>query len=254
MNILLTNDDGINARGINELGRALSEHADIYVCAPHTQKSACGHGITIHGPIVVEEMELENVKRAYSIEGTPADCVKIGLKLLKKEGIDINMVYSGINHGGNMGTDTLYSGTVSAAVEGALCGKPSVAVSIDNHHPQNFNVACELAVEVIDKIDFTNIDASMIININTPDFEKVKGVMVTTLGVREYEEWFEEVEREDGKKAYRYAGKPISQNACNNDIDVIAVENGYASITPLHYDLTDYELITKVKEAGIERK
>ncbi len=121
MNLLVTNDDGINAEGIKNLVDALSEVADIYVCAPDTEKSACGHGISIHDDIIVENAEYENAEKAFAIHGTPADCVKIGLELLEKGGIHIDMVFSGINMGGNLGTDVLYSGTVSAAVEGALC-------------------------------------------------------------------------------------------------------------------------------------
>lgn len=254
MKILLTNDDGINARGISELADALNKKAEIYICAPHTQKSACGHGITIHSSIVVEEVDYQGAQKAFSIEGTPADCVKIGLKLLEQEGVVIDMVYSGINHGGNMGTDTLYSGTVSAAVEGALCGLPSVAVSIDSLTPKHFGIAKKLAVEVMEKVDFHEIDPKMIININTPNMaaEDLKGVRVTSLGIREYDEWFEEVTHVDGKKAYKYAGRPIFHTDKNIDIDVSAVESGYASITPLHYDLTSYDLIKKVKDLDFE--
>ena len=121
MNILVANDDGIKARGIYELVRALSEKADIYVCAPDSQRSASGHGITVSKPITLEETEFDNAKLAFKISGTPADCVKIGMKILEQRNIKIDMVFSGINHGSNLGTDTLYSGTVSAAIEGTIC-------------------------------------------------------------------------------------------------------------------------------------
>lgn len=146
MNILVTNDDGINASGICSLAEALSKVADVYVCAPHTQRSAAGHGITVSKPIEVEERTFARAAKAYAITGTPADCVKIGTKILREQDIKVDMVFSGINLGGNLGTDTLYSGTVSAAIEGSLCGIPSVAVSVNSHEATHFELACELAV------------------------------------------------------------------------------------------------------------
>ena len=124
MNILVANDDGIRAIGIQKLVRALSQKANIFVCAPEGQRSASGHGITVSQPITVEEMKVECAEIAFGISGTPADCIKLGMQLMKDRGVNIDMVYSGINLGGNLGTDTLYSGTVSAAVEGNLCGVP----------------------------------------------------------------------------------------------------------------------------------
>lgn len=252
MNILISNDDGINARGIKELARALSEIANIYVCAPHIQRSACGHGITIGKPITIKEVDFPNAKNAWEISGTPADCVKLGLKLLSEQGISIDMVCSGINHGGNLGTDTLYSGTVSAAIEGCICGIPAVAVSINNHHPEHFEVACNLAVKTV-KASRGKIDTNTVLNINVPNLpaSEVKGMKITRLGAREYEEWFELKKDDTGELQYWYSGMPIVYENLPEDIDVIAMQDGYASITPLHYDLTSYKLIEEVKSWGI---
>ena len=133
MNILVANDDGIRARGLTELVRALSGEASVYVCAPDGQRSASGHGITVSKYITVKEEQVEGAEYALSTSGTPADCVKLGMKILSEKGVKIDMLFSGINHGGNLGTDVLYSGTVAAAMEGSICGVPSVAVSVDNH-------------------------------------------------------------------------------------------------------------------------
>ena len=253
MNILIANDDGIGAKGIKELTRALSQIANIYVCAPHTQRSACGHGITVGKPISMTEVEFPNAKRAWEITGTPADCVKLGLKMIEEEGIKIHMVCSGINHGGNYGTDTLYSGTVSAAIEGCICGLPAVAVSVNDHHPLTFEVACELAVNTI-KAVIDKLDANTVLNINVPNLppSEVKGLKIARLGAREYEEWFEPRKNENGEMEYWYSGTPVVYDDLPEDIDVIAMQEGYATITPLHYDLTSYKLIEEVKKWGIK--
>lgn len=131
MNILVSNDDGIKTEGIKALVKAMSREADIYVVAPHVQRSASSHALSVHTEITLREVEFEGAKKAYECDGTPADCVKLGIDMLKQEGIYIDAVYSGINHGGNLGTDTMYSGTVSAAAEGMMAGLPAVAVSVN---------------------------------------------------------------------------------------------------------------------------
>lgn len=253
MNILIANDDGIFAEGIKHLNDALSEVANTYVCAPTTQKSACGHGITIHNTIKVEQVEYENAELAFSIDGTPADCVKIGLELLEQKGVEVDMVFSGINMGGNMGTDVLYSGTVSAAIEGAMCGKPSVALSVNALKPKYYKTAMELAKKAV-KLGGKDLDKEVIININVPNIpdDEIKGVKVIGLGVREYEEWFEVMDSDDEHDHYRYAGRPVFRDDYGSDTnDIGASQAGYATITPLHYDLTNYELLEKLKKSGV---
>lgn len=253
MNILVANDDGIQASGIRALVKALSQVADIYVCAPHTQRSAAGHGITVGKPIEVEPVEFEYAKKAYSITGTPADCVKIGTKILGKQDIRIDMVFSGINLGGNLGTDTLYSGTVSAAIEGSLCGIPSAAVSVNSHEATHFELACELALGVCIN-GFDKMSAKTVLNINTPDLpkEEIKGVKYTRLGAREYKESFRPQTGENGKTQYWYTGEPVIYEGLPDDIDVISMQDGYASITPLQYDMTDYTLVDEIKKWRLE--
>lgn len=254
MNVLVANDDGIKAQGIFELVKALSESADVYVCAPHVERSAAGHSITVREGLEAKEVPYENAKFALEINGTPADCVKLGVLLLKDRGINIDMVFSGINHGGNLGTDTHYSGTVSAAIEGCICGIPSVAVSVNAHTPKNFEAAAELAAETLCRAA-GKLDEKTVLNINVPDIPKsdIKGVKITTLGPREYMGWFRNSENEEsGVPQYWYSGNPVVYEDLPEHMDVMAVQAGYASITPLHYDFTNYELIEEIKNWGIE--
>lgn len=254
MNILVANDDGIQARGIKELVKALSEVAAVYVCAPDSQRSASGHGITVSKPIYCEEVEFDGAELAIQLSGTPADCVKLGMKMLSDKGIKVDMVFSGINHGGNLGTDTLYSGTVSAAIEGIICGVPSAAVSVNSHEAEHFEYACHLAVETVKKA-YGKLSADTVLNINTPNLprEEIKGLKYTTLGNREYNEFFTPVKTEDGRTAYKYTGDPVIYEGLPDTVDVIAMQDGYASITPLHRDLTAYELVEEVSEWRIDK-
>lgn len=253
MNILVANDDGIDSQGIKELVKALSREACIYVCAPDGQRSASGHAITVSTHITVQEVSFEGAEHALKVSGTPADCVKLGMKIFADRNIKIDMVFSGINHGGNLGTDTLYSGTVSAAIEGSICGVPSVAVSVDSHQASHFEYACFLAVQTLKK-SRGRLSPDTVLNINTPDLpaSEIRGLKYTNLGKREYMEFFEPVNLGKGIKAYRYNGEPVVYEGLPDTIDVIAMQEGYATITPMHRDLTDYDMIEEIKKWRIE--
>ena len=171
-----------------------------------------------------------------------------GMQLMKDRGVNIDMVYSGINLGGNLGTDTLYSGTVSAAVEGNLCGVPAVAVSVNDHMAQHFGFACELALEALENAKWISPDT--VLNINTPNLpkEQIKGVKLTSLGRREYKNEFRNPETgDDGRALYSYGGEPVHYDGLPDTIDVVAMQNGYATVTPLHRDLTDYRMQQAVR-------
>jgi 5'-nucleotidase len=223
------------------------------VCAPDSERSGTGHGITITGPVIVTERAVPFAKKAYMMSGTPADCVKMGLDLLSDEGTDIDAVFSGINNGGNLGTDTLYSGTVSAAIEGSVCGLPSVAVSVNALAPRNYDVAAQLALRA-SRLDMRAIDDRLVLNINVPDLpkEEIKGVKVIGLGMREYHSWNVRSTDKDGRLTLSYGGDPIHYDELDADAnDVGAAQHGYATITPIHFDLTSYPLIDKVRASGI---
>lgn len=254
MNILVANDDGINARGIHELVKALSQVADIYVAAPNAQKSAAGHGISAHEKIYIEEAAFPYAKEAVSLTGTPVDCVKIGQAFYRTKGIEMDMVFTGINHGGNLGTDTLYSGTVSAAIEGNICGLPAVAVSVNSHHPEHFDYACTLAARTAQKA-FGKLGPHSTLSINVPNvpYDEVKGVVYAPLGTRKYDKWFGHDGEEGGKQIYVYKGAPKSpEQIADDDVtDVAYISRGYATITALKHDFTDWNLTEEIKEWGI---
>lgn len=276
LNILLTNDDGIYADGINELAKALASVADVYICAPEEEKSATSHSITVRKPFAVKEINHPAAVWAASVAGTPADCVKVGIKVLRTNGVEIDMVFSGINHGSNLGTDTLYSGTVQAAIEGALCEKPSVAVSVNSLAPKNWGPACRLAVQSVKKA-YGKLGLMTVLNINLPDVpeEELKGVRYTRLGIREYDDWVKpyegnkKVREKDGEEKedeyivmpqknkgdgslYIYGGEPVFFEDLEEEVDIKAMQDGYASITPIKYDLTDHVLIGEVSKWGID--
>ncbi|MEG0829598.1 MAG: 5'/3'-nucleotidase SurE [Anaerovoracaceae bacterium] len=254
MNILVANDDGIKATGLSRLVESLSEVAEVYVCAPHTQRSATGHGITIGKPIGIKEVKFPKAKLAFEITGLPADCVKVGLKVLEDRKVKIDMVFSGINHGGNLGTDTLYSGTVSAALEGSICGLPSVAVSVNDHNATHFDTACRLAVEVCQN-GSSFLSPDVVLNINTPDLpeEEIRGLKITRLGRREYKDFFKPKVNQAGEREYWYQGEPVVYEGLPHDIDVISMQDGYASITPLHHNMTANEELDKLEEWRVNK-
>ena len=240
MNVLISNDDGIKAQGLIELAKALSQVATVYVVAPDTQKSATSHCISIRGDLKMKKVKMEGVAEAYSLSGTPADCVKLGLFALEKKGIKIDAVYSGINHGGNLGTDVMYSGTVSAAAEGLFKGIPSVAVSVNSHEAEYFEGACKLAVEVLPKV-IENKDKLGVVSINTPNtpVEQIKGVRIATLGEVQYHEWFDVAEETEDSITYIYASVPEEMDTWADDDDAKLIREGFATISVVKYDFRD---------------
>ena len=254
MNILVSNDDGIDARGIRELVEALSEVADVYVCAPDGQRSASSHAITTGRTIHASERAFPGAVTAFAMDGTPADCVKLGFRILNARGVSIDMVFAGINHGSNLGTDTLYSGTVAAAMEGTICGVPSVAVSVGSHEAEYFGYARKLAVKAVTETA-GKVPADMVININVPNIpeDQVRGVRYTVVGDRDYDEKFSPEEAAKTEIDYRYSGAPLMYEGLPDILDVISDQKGYATITPLHRDMTYYGWMEELRSWGIDK-
>jgi len=254
MNILVSNDDGINAAGLRILVKALAAvpGSRVYVSAPDGQRSACGHGICMTAPIfITENIEVEGAVWAQALSGTPADCVKFGIKRLKKEfGVDIDVVFSGINHGGNIGSDVFYSGTVSAAAEGILCGVPAVSMSVGSSSPteEMLENCAALVGQLLEKA-IPDIGPETLLNVNYPAVPpaELKGIRVTKMGPREYAEKFDILENPRGQKYYWYCGDMVVYNGLSEELDVMADQDGFVSITPLHLDLTAYALREKVE-------
>ncbi len=246
MRILLTNDDGIHAKGIHSLIAELSSIAEVYLVAPDRERSGTGHSITVFEPIKAVEAKLPGIVAGWIVGGTPVDCVKLAMSKLVK---DVDIVVSGINHGPNLGTDVLYSGTVSAAAEGIIMGAPSIAVSLDSYDlNMNFNFASKFTRTVVETVMQRKIDPTTLLNVNIPfnPDEKVKGIRVTKLGVRNYDNLFEE-RRDPRGNTYYWLGGGVKEEEQEKDSDVVAVQEGYISITPINLDLTDYKLIAEYK-------
>lgn len=254
INYLVSNDDGIRAAGITALIKALSsqEGVNVYVCAPDGQRSGNSQSISLNGTVYVSEVEIDGANLAWQTSGTPADCVKIGLQKCEELGIEIDMVFAGINMGSNVGKDTLYSGTVGAAKEAAVSGYKAVALSVAGHHCTHFDGACNIAIEYVEKLkDF--LTPALILNINVPDLpeDEIKGVKFTKLGPRYFKDRFWE-HVDEGPGIYKLDGAPGDFSDLGDEYDVCAMQSGYASITPLHFDYTDYRVLEDLKKWEIE--
>lgn len=252
MRILISNDDGISARGIRALAQRLAQEADfeVYVCAPDRERSATGHALTLHKPLRVEEVDLgPNIKGAWYTTGTPSDCIKFAVGcLLDKTPPDF--VISGINNGANLGGEILYSGTVSAAMEGAFLDIPSIAVSCSGRGHRVYEPAADFVakfVRVLKKAEF--IVGKTLININVPNVpaDQLKGVQVTKLGVRAYNDYFEKRVDPRGKVYYWLAGEAIEEGEEENT-DAWCVSHNKISVTPITFNMTDFGLIDKMNQ------
>lgn len=247
MKILLTNDDGIHAGGIRALARELSTLGDLYMAAPDRERSGTGHSITVFEPIKAIPVQIPEARQAWIVGGTPVDCVKLAMARLVPEKVDL--IVSGINHGPNLGTDVLYSGTVSAAAEGVIMGAPAIAVSLNSYNEEmDFKLAASFTRRVIQTVWERGINRTTLLNINIPCLPKdqIKGVRITSLGVRNYDNLFEE--RKDPRgNAYYWLGGGVIEEEQQPESDVTAVQEGFISITPIRLDLTDYELINTFK-------
>lgn len=245
MRILLTNDDGIMAEGIHTLAKELEKEHEVIIVAPETQRSAQSHAITLVQPLVVKEVELEGIKsKAYSISGTPADCVRAGLDTLA--GGTVDLVFSGINSGLNSGMDILYSGTVSAAIEANIYHIPSIAVSSEWIEGKvRYDIAAKYAKLILDKTMDSFLDSNIVLNINVPysDEEDIKGIKVCKIGGPVYDYYFADY-NEDGERTLKVQGRKITDTEEGTDRYFLA--KGYVTITPLHYDLTNFNLLKEV--------
>jgi 5'-nucleotidase len=249
MNILLANDDGINAPGLITLARALTQLGNLYISAPDSERSAASNSITLAVPLRARKVDFPvHNTIAYAVSGTPADCVKIALSTLFKDKIDL--VVSGINKGSNMCVDIFYSGTVAAAFEGAFKNILSVAVSLNSYDiNEDYSPASEWAIKCIRTLIKSDVSKDKVYNINVPAIpaEEIKGLKITRSGTVDYFEKYEQRLDPNGHSYYWINGSP---KVIDNDenTDVVAVKNGYVSLTPLKIDLTDNNMIESLNE------
>jgi 5'-nucleotidase len=247
MKVLLTNDDGIQATGLHAMRRALLEipGIELAVIAPDSNRSATARSITTRRPLWVEEVEFGDGTSGFATDGTPVDCVRfasLGLVEFQPE-----LIVSGINHGSNLGDDITYSGTVAAALEGIVLGIPALAVSqqaeragLSYHHEGTFDFerVASFTARIVEELDSFPMPAETLINVNCPAGD-VKGARVTRLGKRRYNDTLE-LEEEDpsGRRRYRIYGMEPTY-VPEDGTDLTAVHEGYISLTPVHFDLTD---------------
>ncbi len=243
--ILITNDDGIFAPGLTALKKALDPLGRVVVVAPDAERSASGHALTMVQTLRVAEVELDGQPFGRAVNGTPADCVKLAINNLLEQKPDL--VVSGINPGPNTGTNVLYSGTVSAAMEGVICGVPAMAMSmgvLKSCH--DFTAAGEVARTFAEKILTNGLPEHLLLNINVPHVckEDIKGVKITRQGIFRYRDKYELRQDPRGRDYYWLSLEDIHVLNPAEDVDAVALRQGYISVTPIHNDLTAYNHIS----------
>lgn len=246
--ILVTNDDGVNAPGLLALTDAMRTLGEVQVTAPTFNQSASGHKKTLFTDIVVQETTLENGVPALSVGGSPADCIAVAAMGLRPWPPDI--VVSGINRGENMSQDITYSGTVTAALEAAIQGIPAVAVSLANRdaiHPDDYREAARIALIVVQHVLSRKLPKLTILNLNIPA-GKIRGIRVTRQGIRIYRDELQQLH--DG--VYQIVGEPPTGILDEAGTDLWAIATGYASLTPIHLDLTAHQFMADLTAWDVE--
>ena len=225
MKILMSNDDGVFAKGLAILHETIASAHDITVVAPDRNCSGASNALSLHQPLRIQRMD----SGFYSVNGTPSDCVHLGISRILKD--DPELVVSGINHGANLGDDVVYSGTVAAATEGRYMGLPAIAVSLASKKGEHFETAARVVLDIIRKLQSHPLPANQILNVNVPDipYDELKGIEVTRQG-------------------RRHRAEPMFEQDAGPGTDFHAVANGYCSVTPLSVDMTAYQSLDNMKE------
>jgi 5'-nucleotidase len=234
MRILLTNDDGVKAEGLLSLFHSLSNSNEVMIVAPDRERSAASHSLSLRKPLRAKKIG----ERITMVNGTPTDCVILAINTLLEEKPDL--IISGINHGPNIGDDVTYSGTVGAALEGAIMDIPSIAISVSDEKEPDFDACSRVILLLIELFKVEVIPKGVFLNINVP--KDPKGIRITRLGKKLYNNI---IEKRDNR-VYEIDGYPV--HIVEEGTDVEMIERGYISITPLKPDMTDYKTIEKIKE------
>ncbi len=247
MRILVTNDDGITSGGIQALTAAMARLGEVMVVAPDRQQSAVGHALTVASPLRAVKMQREHASIAYAVNGTPADCVKLGVSTLLPHRPDI--VVSGINHGSNTSVNAIYSGTVSAATEGTLMGIPSMAVSLATFDAAaDMSLAAEVAFDVASRLLDLKLPAGTLLNVNVPAIDRAnyRGMKVTRQGHNAWKDGYDVRKDPQGHSYYWLTGEFITLSE-QEDGDDFAVQQGWTAVTPIHYELTNVAELNRLK-------
>ncbi len=249
--ILVTNDDGVDALGLLALQKNLREVGEVTVFAPDHNWSAAGHTKTMHKPLRVNQTSLPDGTLAYTSTGAPSDCVALVILGILDHQPDL--VVSGINQGANVGHDITYSGTIAAAMEAVISGIPALAVSLDSYQSQDFAYAARFAARLVRLVLERGLPPNTFLNVNVPavPHNEIAGVKITRLGQRVYRDRL--VERQDprGRSYYWIGGEPPI-GVPEEGTDIWALANNYVSITPLHLDMTEYQMMEQLRRWGLE--
>jgi 5'-nucleotidase len=262
MKLLIGNDDGIFALGVRTLANTLAAIGhEVYVVCPDRERSATGHSLTLHDPIRAEVVEsiFHPAVKAWSCSGTPSDCIKLALGALLDRPPDF--VLSGINQGANLGTDILYSGTVSAAMEGVIEGIPSIAISLTSFTCKEFQPAANFAQKLLDRLGANPLPEPILLNANVPPVPQaeIAGVAITRQGIRRYFDIFQKRVDPRGKTYYWLAGEALQDLEQPEELhlppeiptDVQAIQANYITITPLQYNLTSAVGVYALQDWGL---
>lgn len=252
LQILLVNDDGIHAPGLRAMAAALQTWGDVQVVAPLVEQSGVSHRITYLHPIMVKEIREEHGAHfGWAVDGSPADCVKLGVLEFCPRRPDL--IVSGINSGANVGINVIYSGTVAAAIEGAFFGIMSVAVSLSQGTPPDYPAAAARLLPLIQNLWERHPGEAKLWNINLPDTsaDGPRGVRMCSMGVKRHTDTVEK--RVDPRgRAYYWSGlDPLKNHHLDPGTDVCEIKSGYTTVTPLHFDLTEHKLLAAMRESGV---
>lgn len=242
MKILISNDDGVYAPGLRFLAESLAKIANITVVAPDRNRSGASNSLTLTRPLRIKQLDNEY----YSVDGTPTDCVHLAVTGFLETKMDI--VVSGINDGANLGDDVLYSGTVAAAMEGRYMGLPAIAFSMAGEHIQHYRTGAEVARELVSKMKSAVLPSQTVLNVNIPDIPlaEIRGVQITRLGKRHLAEPMVKGIDPRGRPIY-WVGPPGAAADAGIGTDFYAISQGYVSVTPLQFDMTNYDVFDDLK-------
>lgn len=252
MTILLTNDDGIHAPGLWALYRALKSDHNLVVVAPERERSAVGHGITLHKPLRAYKVTVNGGDEGWAVTGTPADCVK--LSMVELLGRRPDLVISGINPGANVGVNLNYSGTVAAAKEAALYGVPALAVSVQSPENPFYDDAARFVAQLVPTLRAKGLPAGVFLNINLPNMplDAVAGVRIARQGCDLYDEYFEK-RRDPRNRIYYWQGCEAQPAYTQADADGAMLAEKYITVTPVRCDMTDYTMMEQLHTWGFEK-
>lgn len=252
LSVLISNDDGIHAPGINALVQEIKKIGEVVVVAPDKQQSAVGHAITVNSPLRVQKVEKNGQFFGYAVDGTPADAVKLAVRSLLPHPPDL--LISGINHGSNTAISVIYSGTVSAATEGTILGIPSFAISLTTFTEADFSYAASFARRLTLKIMEHGLPKGTLLNVNVPAVpaSEIKGVVITKQGKSIWNDEFES-RRDPSNREYFWLKGDLLELDFGDDVDQRAVLDNRVSITPIHFDLTDYTMFEAMKKWDVQK-